>query len=392
MKTRIIIVGTLLAVLVAFVASGQPGSGNFTAIRLLNAGDGSNVPSVNGSIFYNQSTNKFRAFENGTWKDLIGGGGGGITNGAANNEIMKSDGTNAVASGLFMTGTRLSFPNSYAARKLVLYQSDDNDHEFYGFGVQTSPNRMTYHSASGIHAWYAPSGPSSSDELMRLTGDGRLAIGLASPDYVLDVSSSSGSFIRNTTTGSGHVGIALVRSGGTASGWDVYLPTGSTNLAFWDGSANRFTFSTGGVGTGTDWIATSDRRLKVNIRTAGSQLATVLSIAELVRNYDRVDNRKNETGFIAQELHQVAPEYVNVPEADSAMWAVNYAKMVVPLYKAVAELQEQINELKEENALLRMHALDTAGRRAHRNRYTEAFQEADGEFIRKMKALKTARR
>lgn len=54
---------------------------------------------VAGMIAYDAATNKFNFRENAAWVQL--GGGGGITNGAANNELMKSDGTNAVASGIF---------------------------------------------------------------------------------------------------------------------------------------------------------------------------------------------------------------------------------------------------------------------------------------------------
>src|SRR5690606_6721761 len=90
-----------------------------------------------------------------------------------------------------------------------------------------------------------------------------------------------------------------------------------------------------GTGTGTDWVATSDRRLKENIRPAGDQLIKIGRISNLVKTYDRKDNGKTETGFVAQELLEVAPEYVNVPEDTAAMMSVNYAKMVVPLYKGV---------------------------------------------------------
>ncbi len=41
--------------------------------RKSTAGDPAN--GVNGMIYYNSNTNKFRAYENGEWKDLIGGGG-----------------------------------------------------------------------------------------------------------------------------------------------------------------------------------------------------------------------------------------------------------------------------------------------------------------------------
>ena len=49
---------------------------------------------VNGLIMYNTTSNTFRFRQNGAWVGL--GGGGGISNSAANNEIPKSDGANLV--------------------------------------------------------------------------------------------------------------------------------------------------------------------------------------------------------------------------------------------------------------------------------------------------------
>lgn len=54
---------------------------------------------VNGDAYYNSTTNQLFAYINGAWVSL--GSGGGFTNGAANNELIKSNGTNGVSSGIF---------------------------------------------------------------------------------------------------------------------------------------------------------------------------------------------------------------------------------------------------------------------------------------------------
>lgn len=595
MKTRILIVGTLLAILVAFAASGQPGAINATVVRHVNMLDSTKVLPINGSIYYNEQSHKFRAYQNNQWFDLInlGAGGGGISalgslNGAAKTangaaisgntlymqtadatfpglvstgsqtfagnksfnahvypasdnaidlgstsarwrtlyladrlgigvapstkfHVVGSDALLARVQGSSATRTELAIDNSEHSnrrlglkveatgavidatnfsgvnpgdlrlsvsaspkvtitnagnvgigttspnaplqfaqtasnRKIVLRESANNDHEFFGFGHDgTGGLRYQVPATTASHAWFAGTGSTTSNELMRLTGGGilqfpstsgkKIALHPGSGNdhefYGLGVSGGLTYHTRNTgthhiwyagtssstsnelmklegtgrvtfttssvnsnltllQTGGNAIGIALNRTGATPTHWQIHLGAGTTDLKFFN-TADRFVFSTSGIGTATNWVATSDIRLKNNIKYVGSQLDKVTSIANVVRNYDRIDNGENETGFVAQELYEVAPEYV-VKGNDSTMWAVNYQKMVVPLYKAVAELQEQINELREENALLRKQALDRAGREAHRNRFTESFQEADGEFTRKMKALKKARR
>jgi hypothetical protein len=55
----------------------------------------------NGQIYFNPGTQDLRLYKDNAWGSL--GSGGGITNGAATNEIPKSDGTNIVSSGIFST-------------------------------------------------------------------------------------------------------------------------------------------------------------------------------------------------------------------------------------------------------------------------------------------------
>lgn len=60
------------------VATGYAQSiGQFKILRLINLTDSTSVTPINGSIYYNTQSNKFRAYQAGSWFDLIGGGGGG---------------------------------------------------------------------------------------------------------------------------------------------------------------------------------------------------------------------------------------------------------------------------------------------------------------------------
>lgn len=249
----------------------------------------------------------------------------------------------------------LQFSNTVENRKIVLAEYINNNHEFAGFGYNTGILRYQIPQTSWSHVWYAGTSSTTSNELMRLTGTGYLGIGVAAPAERLHVARI------------GSYGNVAQFEGGTTS-YSTFIEHTSSATVIKNNLARHITlapngvhhfvfnhtgdFNAAGVGTATDWVATSDRRLKENIKPVGPQLEKVEAIAALVRNYDRKDNGKNETGFIAQELAEVAPEYVN-EGSDSVMWSVNYSKMVVPLYTAITELKAEIEELKAENQKLK---------------------------------------
>ena len=83
---------------------------------------------VNGLIMYNTTSNTFRFRQNGAWVGL-GGGGGGITNSAAADEIMVSDGTNAIGRKVFSTSNgnlRLGDTGLAGSRNIQVESSDAN--------------------------------------------------------------------------------------------------------------------------------------------------------------------------------------------------------------------------------------------------------------------------
>lgn len=101
--------------------------------------------------------------------------------------------------------------------------------------------------------------------------------------------------------------------------------------------AEKFRFASTGTGTATDWVATSDRRLKSNIeRVEDDVIEEIKKVGSLFSRYEK--SGKTERGFIAQELLEVSPEYVTVPEDPEQMMAVNYSKMVALLFKGFEQL------------------------------------------------------
>lgn len=72
-------------------------------------------------------------------------------------------------------GIKLS--NVVANRRIVLWENVNNDHEFYGLGINNNTLRYQIPSSVQSHIFYAGAGTTTSNELMRISGTGSVVIG-----------------------------------------------------------------------------------------------------------------------------------------------------------------------------------------------------------------------
>jgi len=87
---------------------------------------------------------------------------------------------------------QLQFNNTGVNRKIVLFEDANNNHQYYGFGINSSLLRYQVGHTGADHVFYAGSGTSNSVELMRIRGNGNVGIGVGSPDATLQVKRGTG--------------------------------------------------------------------------------------------------------------------------------------------------------------------------------------------------------
>jgi hypothetical protein len=140
--------------------------------------------------------------------------------------------TGQVGIGTSNQNAPLQLANTLANRKLVLYDIFNDDHRYYGFGVQSGILRYQVDSTASAHIFYAATSSTASSELMRLTGAGTLGIGTASPNaiYKLDVNGAILTNNNNIYAGSG-----TITAGTVVPVTNVSYNLGATNY-FWNNS------------------------------------------------------------------------------------------------------------------------------------------------------------
>jgi hypothetical protein len=95
--------------------------------------------------------------------------------------------TGNVGIGTTTPNAPLQFATTVANRKIVLLESTNNDHHYYGFGVNSHTLRYQVDSTSSNHVFYAAASSSTSNELMRISGNGNVGIGTNAPNALLHV-------------------------------------------------------------------------------------------------------------------------------------------------------------------------------------------------------------
>ncbi|HZV45399.1 MAG TPA: tail fiber domain-containing protein, partial [Saprospiraceae bacterium] len=189
--------------------------------------------------------------------------------------------------------------------KIVLYESQNNDHEFYGFGINGSILRYQVPPGTN-HVFYAGVDAANSIELMRKKANGNVGIGISVPTEKLHVN-GNGLF-------------------------------------------------TGTVTASCGLLICSDMRYKIKATALNNALQKVMALNGIYYYWDKehfpeknfTDDR--QVGVSAQELETVLPELVHT-DADGYK-TVDYSRLTPVLIEAVKEQQRQIEELKQQVKML----------------------------------------
>jgi hypothetical protein len=119
----------------------------------------------------------------------------------------------------------LQFANALVNRKIVLYEVANNDHQFLGFGVNNNTLRYQVNTTGDSHVFFTGASSTTSTELMRIQGDGKVGIGTNAPSGRLTIYEGVGT----APTASGSLG-SLVFSHGNTNGTQSILFTSRFNL------------------------------------------------------------------------------------------------------------------------------------------------------------------
>lgn len=103
---------------------------------------------------------------------------------------------------------------------------------------------------------------------------------------------------------------------------------------------NSSVYMNGGTVTAASYNATSDARLKENLREYEPK-GSILDLP--IYEYDFIDGPKDQIGCLAQDLRRICPELV--AEGDDGYLSIKESKIVYLLLKEVSRLKDEVDRL-----------------------------------------------
>lgn len=280
---------------------------NGTGAVLLTRGNLAQRPSapVNGMIRYNNQSNKFEGYQNGTWSDIITG--------------------SVISSFITLTDT----PGSYSGEggKYVRVNTGATALEFTDRLIPT-----------------VTGGAAPATTVLDDLGD----VAITSPTAGQTLFYSGGQWINGAGGGGTPAGINTQIQFNNSGSFGA-----SSNLT-WNGTTFAVTGDITYSGTITD---VSDRRLKTEI-THLNDRGSMLEKIGMIDTYSfRMKTRPDdgvEFGVMAQDIQKIFPELVRTDKSTPENYlSVNYVGMIAPMIEATKELKAENDALKAELAEIR---------------------------------------
>jgi hypothetical protein len=189
--------------------------------------------------------------------------------------------------------------------------------------LQTSSMSSYIRSQSNNLNFYIDNG-----ERMRITNAGGIQIGSTAGPGSVDKGVFIGGFNNS------FLNLYAGYSGG-AAGMNITNSSNTTTIQFFGSSGNYYFAGTN----------LSDRRIKKNIKEISLALPNIIKLKPCTYTHNLHPN-KIRGGFIAQEVLEVIPEFVSIPEDETEMMGVDYNGILALAVKAIQELKAEIEILK----------------------------------------------
>ena len=244
------------------------------------------------------------------------------------------------------------------------------------FADSDSSNYVAFQGASTISSnvtWTLPAADGTANQAIVTNGSGTLSFATVQPivadetasattHYVIVNAATSGAMTSPKVSSTkltyqpstGNLSSTLFTGSASATATTVtttnstFYPTfvssntTTTNQAHQVATAFNFNASTGTL-TSTIVTASSDEKLKENIRPIADALSKVLQLSGVL--FNRIGQTADEIGYIAQQVEKIIPQVIHT-DADG-MKSLAYGNLVALLGEAIKEQQQQIEELKE---------------------------------------------
>ena len=296
---------------------------------------------------------------------FVGNLAGESDDGANNNVAMGSEALTANTSG----------KRNSAMGSKALYTNNNDDNTAVGFEALYTNSSGNKNTSIGSQALYGNS-----------SGSNNVAMGYHALNQNTTGYKNTGAGVETLIeTTSGHQNVAIGTSAGSIGNNNncTYIGVNAKNLDssnYLNSTAIGFqttltasnqvrigNSTVNSIGGYADWTNVSDQRFKSDIKEDVTGLAFILKLRPVSYNLDinKINNflgkesqsgSKNierQTGFIAQEVEEVANELgfefsgIDKPDNNDDYYGLRYAQFVVPLVKAVQEQQQAIATLEQ---------------------------------------------